>query len=224
MVNVESFLGGAIRLDCYFVGDRDYIQGSQILGALAKYLIAQSSQELRLLEAKFMRLCTKEVFASDVLIDGMDSFGHCVVKIGDDEVTYSFYSGDLPIKKRVSDTSAEYLTLESDADLEGRVEFQSRAADFEKLLRIIISSTKSLHSRLDPKIRDVWFTGINKANIALFSDLHSVSGSFRLSNVLKFGVGQVYTLTKVDFDGVGVNEGDFEPFLVGFTYKDGTKD
>lgn len=146
-------------LPVFLRGDRNYIQGTQIVARLAERVASEGS---RLTQATFSRITANTVCwlppglgETDQLI-GQVHF----VKDGQEQAYRLLDSGEAA--PRMDKAMDVQLTLvKAPAPLAGQYRFET-PGDLESLLNVMVQAVKALHERLDPGVHDVWFTGMRQ--------------------------------------------------------------
>lgn len=207
------------KLDCFFVGDRPYIQGSQIIAkCVAALHTLYEGTEIVLQEAKFVQITENEVFISDTTNDKMDVIGQLELSINESDTVIYINTNKIKVNRRsIESTTFDYSFSEKD-QLNGLIEFNTDHANFESLLCVLIAANKKLHNDLSDSTHDIWFTGLRKASIYTSSNKLPSRGSINFKHLMTAGKGSHQTISEVSIlDATEKN--NLPQFIISFAYK-----
>ena len=150
-----------VPLDCCLNAGRPYVQGSQMIARAADAL--SGDRQLRLRGAEFHAITDRCVGLRPGARRPHD-LGEVVFEGRDGPVQAAFVALADPAPSRTLGT-ATIVTASVDEDR------SCAALDFENvghlrdLLDLAVQATKRLHLTLSPRARDIWLTGLRKADL-----------------------------------------------------------
>lgn len=148
------------QIAVFLRGDRDYVQGTQMLARAAEHVSDPAAQihwaTFHRISARSLAIRPLPAAAGDESIVGQVEFS------GDPVTGWAFVELDQPAPQldRPMGVRIEQDTL--DSPLNGSYWFDVDIADLESMLNVLVQAIKSLHQELDPLVHDVWFTGMRR--------------------------------------------------------------
>lgn len=181
------------------VGDRNYVQGSQMLARAAELVSRVTGEHARLRECGFHHLTSANVEVAlfpDVDFKRSGYCGHASFDCADRSCTIGFRSTDVPVDRVEDLTRWGLRPIAAPSGLSGEFAFEGMA-DFEALLEIVIAAIKSVHAQLAPDVTDIWFTGCRRADLPVHPP--SGAGSLLVRPIrIMGGAGQFQTLCSAE--------------------------
>jgi hypothetical protein len=170
---------GPTELDVYLRGDRDYVQGTQLIARACEVLSRAASG---LGTATFHRITSNQVGLQPSLATrSPDTVVGRIELEGITPSAWDFVDLNQPAPRRVTTMgiSTEMSTLES--PLNAVYRFDVESGDLESILNVLVQSIRALHQALDPLVHDVWFTGMRRFPIPLCGWPDLKAGAVRIS-------------------------------------------
>lgn len=143
-------------------GDREYVQGTQIVARAADGLPAG---DWALSSARFSRITAHLVTFRDSPQDddiGLVQFAGA----GGDTRAVSVVETDTPAPRRDVPMPVQCHPAATDDDKSVAYDF-SRAGDFEDVLNAFVIAIKAEHVQRFPGARDIWFTGLRGGDLSI---------------------------------------------------------
>jgi len=211
------------ELACFFVGERDYIQGSQIISQTINWLEnlpANKDSDITLIDAKFSAITTKQVIASIQSDLDEQKIGELSVLVNENSITVHLFESSNEVTIRTPDTPPAYDNLVEVDKLNGQANFSSLKGDLNSILCSIIAANKKLHANLSDSVYDIWFTGFRNAEIPSKTAKLPTEGIISFNNMMTMGKGPYQTLSKVTvYDTTDSNNPVIDTFIISFAYK-----
>lgn len=159
------------------VGDRSYVQGSQMLARAAEMLSEATGVSARLQDCGFHHLAAADVEVDPIADDPRKAgyFGHASFACSGGLHSFGFRSTDIPVQRTEDQADWDLEPTVATSGLSGEFAFDG-VADFESLLEVVIAGVKSIHNGLAQDVTDIWFTGCRKSDLPV----HPPSRSGRL--------------------------------------------
>lgn len=159
-------------LDVYFCGDREYIQGSQIISKSRDWLLSRGLSPQALTSAEF-----REIIAEKCVVSCNDSAlpikASAQLKFIDSKsnpinvFVFKSCTGEAPFRQAEEQKQPYDFTLNTQGE-----ELPYRASTqfvydgcFGSLMKTCVEFSKVLHLAAFPGCQDVWFSGIRNGNI-----------------------------------------------------------
>ena len=156
------------KLECVLRGDRDYIQGSQILNGCALRVNALHPNA-QIVSCKLAKITTVELYCSEQKnIKGYkQSIGRVDFNCGGQLVTLHVMEKDdsRPVN-RVIDSNSTIKKIEFGERFSGKARTDYDGSTGAKLASLV-EVVKSLHSRSSPNSEGIWFTGLLDSTISI---------------------------------------------------------
>lgn len=207
------------KLDCFFVGDRTYIQGSQIIQKVCENLTETNpASKIFLTEAKFTSISDNEIFMSDAQEPSLEKIGFIEFTINETCKLIHIYTNTNRIEKRVEDAPGFKFNFESQDQLNGELKFSTSESSFQLLLCTIIAANKKLHNDLSDSTHDIWFTGIRKAQLNTLDNANAKEGKIILKHMMTVGKSTHQTISEVTIASSSSST-SFNSFIISFAYK-----
>lgn len=165
-------------LDVFFRGERNYIQGSLILYLAAQELASQTSagsEALRLREAKFTTLMNHAIDISLATVPDPQAAGLLKFTRGGETTFVAIHPADRPQPPRQADRPALVTEMRETARLCGSGRYE-QLGNFDEAIAALVELNKALHAGLDRQVRDIWFAGLKKTNLAVTRSPFGASG------------------------------------------------
>jgi hypothetical protein len=212
------------QIEVYLNGDRDYIQGSQIL-ARSAVLVNNRYPGSCLISAGFNHITKHNVIA--IISPGNETTNN--EKTGHEIGRAQFVCGQINIPVSFYETREQA----NRCDLLQRVILKpvdnpkttdniarfvySNVHSFEDCLDMIVQSAKMHHIRSTPDIYDVWFTGIRGCMIPAMPDEDTISGVIDIEIVRSTSKQlQWQTISRIE---IRAENGNVYRAVVSFAYK-----
>lgn len=197
------------KLNVFLKGERDYIQGTQIISRLSEVL--PSTEKFLLESASFNKITNKSIFFVD-----NGNFSH----LKNNLLGYAIFK---PISKK---GNIKYIFFEDadhiapfieDHEVDLKYSFVSRQGlsasinftvlnNFEAILESIIFFVKKLHTEYKENIFNVWFSAINKATIPLTNNNKIIQAELVIINLMNKKISNKFlTLSNVAFNSSEFN-------------------
>jgi hypothetical protein len=197
------------KLSVFLKGERDYVQGTQIISRLSEVL--PSEEQFFLESASFNKITNKYIFFVD-----NDNFSHLknnllgyvifkpVSKKGN--IKYVFFEDTDHIAPFVEDHEIDLkYNFVSKHDLSANINF-TVLNNFEAILESIIYFVKKLHTEHKENISNVWFSAINKATIPLTNNNKIIQAELVIINLMNKKISNKFlTLSNVAFNSSELN-------------------
>lgn len=181
------------------VGNRGYVQASQMLARAAELAPFGAGEGVNLRACGFHRLAVADVEV-DLLPDPDFSrpeyCGHASFVGSDRSWDFGFRDTNLPVERVDEGVSWELRPTVAPSGLSGDFAFDGMT-DFEALLEIVIAAVKSMHAQLAPDVTDIWFTGCRKTDLPVRPPAGSGLLLVRPIRIMG-GAGQFQTLCSVE--------------------------
>jgi hypothetical protein len=143
-------------------GDRNYVQGTQIVARAADHLPAD---DWSLSNARFSRITANLVTFHDKPQD--DEIGFVQFMSADGTARdVIVVETDAPAPRRDVPMPVQCHSVASEDDRRVAYEFSS-AGDFEDVLNALVIAIKAEHVRRFEGARDIWFTGLRGGNLSV---------------------------------------------------------
>ncbi|MGI9503046.1 MAG: hypothetical protein ACR2RE_08345, partial [Geminicoccaceae bacterium] len=144
-----------IPIEVFLNGNREYIQGTQMLGracALAP-MIFQSA--LALCDASFTKITCRQIqIGTSLRKHDVKPVGRVVFRARATRLPLYFYERALPADRRVIPERCQYSLIKKGSPLEGRFLF-SKVSTIDDLLIVVVQTIKILHEQLGRDIRNI---------------------------------------------------------------------
>ncbi|MCB9992213.1 MAG: hypothetical protein H6873_01000 [Hyphomicrobiaceae bacterium] len=150
------------KLGTFLRGTRDYVQGTQLLARTAALVLDQTA---RLEQAAFSHITDHDALAFLVGTEpeGVEILGRCRFAGNKGPMDFVWASAPDPAPQLDADMGIDF-------SVSGRLESGDAEASFgriaalEEMLNVLVQGLKTHHSALFPGAKDIWFTGLRKAN------------------------------------------------------------
>lgn len=162
-------------LRAFLRGDRNYIQGTQLIARCAELFDDPSAF---LFDAAFTEITEKEVIACPPEVASTWSFstiGRVAFQVGDTIHQLALLKTQRSVERLDADMNIAYAVMPSEQQFEGVATF-SGITDIEGMLNVIVQTIKSLHSTSEPKAEDIWFTGLRRLPLPAKWDVSLANG------------------------------------------------
>jgi hypothetical protein len=148
-----------LPLDVSLLGDRPYVQGTQMIVQCAGHCDLESPL---FRSAKFARITDRIVATSCSVLShhGFESVGRVIFRSASGEQRlFDLVAMPERAPRRSDDFPPELALLSTDGQLNAEYSFSSRG-DFSGILNLITQAVKRLHLELSDNVYDVWLTGL----------------------------------------------------------------
>jgi hypothetical protein len=151
------------------VGDRSYVQGSQMLARAAEMLSEATGERASLRDCGFHHLAAADVEVDLIADDPATAgyFGHASFACPGGSHTFGFRSTDTPVQRTEDQADWGLQPSVAPSGLSGEFAFDG-VTDFESLLEVVIAGVKTMHSGLAQDVTDIWFTGCRKSDLPVY--------------------------------------------------------
>ena len=171
--------------DFFLVGDREYVQGTQMIARGADIIRATCGEHFSLTTAAFKRITSNNVVIAEVVADEdapSASVGYAVYD-GDQGRQLLHFLDSGVIAQRTDEYRSGSCTLARSArDLTGSFVY-SRVTSFEGMLSVVIRCLKLLHQALPGNVRDIWFTGCRHASLPVRDPFPANQGGIEIEHL-----------------------------------------
>lgn len=212
--------GDERRLDVFLRGSRTYVQGSQLLGRTAEWLIELGHSQAVLSHSKFTTITDHIVQAQlKPEVSGAGSsksrVGEAMYFSGGREIKVEFFDrADARAPRRADEPSRRTDFIDRG---EGRGEAQVEVnGTHESTIAAVIETVKALHSSLGPKVEDIWFTSLAGAALPLMPRPPFVARVIVMPLFARRQGGRLQTLSQIEIRD-GTAEFVVAPFNIGFS-------
>jgi len=196
-------------IDVFLKGNRNYIQGSQIIARLSDLL--PEANEYFLFSASFKKItdnCLYYLYAND-------DFNKENIAIG--SVIFKSYKSENSIKYLIFECLNKRAPLIQDDIKDYNHNFLLKEAltsninltvknDFESVVECIVFFLKKLHSEHKKNVENIWFSEINNGNIPIFKKKNYIQADLFINNIFNKKINNKFlTLSKVFFKSLELN-------------------
>ena len=158
------------ELDVFLRGSRSYVQGSQILGRTADWLLQTGLHGAVLVDAKFSQITDHPVIAfrhADMQPGQAGSpIGRAVYRLGDEKIDVLYADAKAGLAPRIEDQPTKLSSFLDHGDLRGEARLALDGTQ-EGYLAAVIETVKTLHQSLASEVADIWFTALSGAELPI---------------------------------------------------------
>jgi len=205
------------KLDVFLRGSRDYVQGSQILGRTADWLLHAGIGGAVLFEAKFSRITRHPVIAfrqgQTDPVDANRLIGKARYRFGDQTFAINYADADGESAPWIDDQPSKLEAFSDNGELHGEARVVLDGTQ-EGYLSAVIETVKKLHQSLATNVTDIWFTALSGANLPVVPG-HSGTAVLSVEPLLaRNQEGRKQTLSKIT---VSADKGGSSQFNIAFS-------
>jgi hypothetical protein len=151
------------NLNVFICGNRDYIQGTQI--------VARSIDKLKLASSLLLQCQFKEILRNLVRLsvsdsDRTSSIGEAIFQDNQGvRRTVYFMKSEVKAACLDEEMKIDWLVRKGDKPLFGIINFKD-VKNIEDALNVMVQGVKYLHSELNNSVYDIWWTGLRGATMS----------------------------------------------------------
>lgn len=206
-------------LDVFLNGNRNYVQGTQILARTAELIQLMSRDAFSLSEFAFKQTTLNLVGVSlseQAPESDEPAIGAAIFTSARSRLYARFVDLDTPAPRANVPETIALCLIAGGADGNGRFSFAA-ASSFEDSLRIIVQSVKTLHGAFAEDAHDIWLTGMRNAAIPIREGFASADGEIEIALMrIMRSPPQYQTLSRI---AIVVGAKDLQTFFVTFALR-----
>ena len=197
------------KLSLFLKGDRDYVQGSQIISRLSDFL--PSEEQFILESTSFNKITNKSIY----FVDNDDNanlknnfLGYEIFKsLPNNEIKKYFFLEDVNhLAPHIEEHEIDLIySILFQKGLSADINFTVRY-NFESIIESIIFFVKKIHAEYKENISNIWFSAVNKSDIPIVNEQKKIQAKLSIDNLMDKKINNKFlTLSNITFNSSETN-------------------